>query len=314
MEEIGGRAVVAAFKHRAQAQRAVDALLDAGFAATAIEIEDRGSESIDEGSAPPQRTGEAAPGTSRDTAAASRGRWSDSTSAPGGWTTATSWTRIASPEATETSALDRWRSTIASAVPSAWPIAGGAMIGAAAGVAGGWLVRGRTRNWLGLRPRWQRWAPMPTLAGLAAGTAAGVALVMFWREAEVDRGPMAEPYHVAEPGETLDSYVDSVGSYRDAGDSYDETAVSRHDAVRSDLDTADGATTPGWPVAYDEGSLDRGHAIVRVFGGERIAEAETLLRAFGGRGVHLAPSEAGTSTPSSTSERDATTRMDVLSS
>src|SRR3989442_15375233 len=39
MVELSGRTVVAAFKHRAQAQRAVDALLDAGFDETSIAIE-----------------------------------------------------------------------------------------------------------------------------------------------------------------------------------------------------------------------------------------------------------------------------------
>ncbi|HEY3111406.1 MAG TPA: hypothetical protein VGL23_21800, partial [Chloroflexota bacterium] len=39
MVELSGRTVVAAFKHRAQAQRAIDALLDAGFDETSIAIE-----------------------------------------------------------------------------------------------------------------------------------------------------------------------------------------------------------------------------------------------------------------------------------
>lgn len=41
------------------------------------------------------------------------------------------------------------------------------------------------------------------------------------------------------------------------------------------------------PATYDQGSLDRGHAVVTVATRDRILEVETLLRGFGGRAVHL---------------------------
>jgi hypothetical protein len=63
------------------------------------------------------------------------------------------------------------------------------------------------------------------------------------------------------------------------------------------------------PAHYDEGSLERGHSRVIVAPGDRIGEAETLLRSFGGRGVHLAgPDAAG----APTFDADATRLMDTV--
>ena len=60
-------------------------------------------------------------------------------------------------------------------------------------------------------------------------------------------------------------------------------------------------------VEYDQGNLERGHAIVTVVTGQRLADAESLLRAFGGRGVHVRAVEEP-----ETTEPDATMRMETV--
>jgi hypothetical protein len=201
MVELGGRTVVAAFKHRAQAQRAVDALLDAGFDETSIAIEasdewHHHEEAVDTSSA------EAEPG----------------------------WHRA----------------------PARWPVPAGAFLGGAAAASAAWLNQRRRAWWQ--HGGWARGEIALIAAGAILGAAGGLALMTTWRR-------QAAP---------------AVGGL-DGG------------------------------VEYDQGSLERGHAIVTVAPGERLTDAETLLRTFGGRGVHLRAAEE-----SDTGDLDATERMDTL--
>jgi hypothetical protein len=182
MVELSGRTVVAAFKHRAQAQRAVDALLDAGFEETRIAIE-----------------------------AAEERRHHDETAVD------------RSPAAV---------SPIWGAAPARWPVPAGAFLGGALAAGAAW-VRRRRRSWW-QRGGWTRGQVALVAAGAVAGAAGGLALLTAWRR---------------------------------------EGAPA--------LDGAHGG------VEYDEGNLERGHTLVTVEPGERLADAESLLRAFGGRGVHV---------------------------
>src|SRR5262249_21006328 len=176
------RTVVAAFKHRAQAQRAVDALLDAGFAQTQIAIE------------------------------------------------ATEEWHHYETEAT----LEQEAMAAEASPPTAgrWPVPAGAFLGGAVGGGAAWLARRGRPRWQ--RGGWTRGQVGMVAAGALVGAAGGMALLTAWRRGEAPALP-----------------DDRAGA------------------------------------SYDQGSLERGHAIVTVAPGERLAEAEGLLRAFGGRGVHV---------------------------
>jgi hypothetical protein len=202
MVELSGRTVVAAFKHRAQAQRAVDALLDAGFDEASIAIE-----------------------------------------------ASEEWRHHEQEAALDGSSADvepGWRRA-----PARWPVPAGAFLGGAVATSAAWL--NRRRAWW-QRGGWARGEIALVAAGAVLGAAGGLALMSAWR--------------------------------REAA-------------------TAAGELHGG--VEYEQGSLERGHAIVTVAPGERLADAETLLRAFGGRGVHLRAAEEP-----ETSELDATERMDTV--
>jgi hypothetical protein len=206
MVELSGRTVVAAFKHRAQAQRAVDALLDAGFADALISIEATEEWRHHEGEA----ADDAAP-----LAAPSQGL-----------------------------------------APARWPVPAGAFLGGAV-AAGAAMVAQRRRSWW-QRGGWTRGQIALVAAGAFVGAAGGLALLTGWRGDDGSAGP------------------DGRGR-----------------------------------AEYDQGSLERGHAIVTVAPGERLADAESLLRAFGGRGVHVrAPEPVEEPGPSPV---EATVRMETLS-
>jgi hypothetical protein len=202
MVELAGRTVVAAFKHRAQAQRAVDALLDAGFEDARIAIE------------------------------------------------ATEEWRHHDEEAVEQPPASV--SPSGGAVPARWPVPAGAFLGGALAAGAAWITRRR-------RPWWQRGAwtggqVALVAAGAIVGAGGGLALLTAWRNGDAP------------------ALADAYGG-----------------------------------VEYDEGSLERGHAIVAVEPGERLAEAESLLRTFGGRGVHVRAAPEPVE-----SDLAATVRMDTV--
>jgi hypothetical protein len=197
-----GRTVVAAFRHRAQAQRAVDALLDAGFDQTSIAIE--------------------APDEWRhhDHGA------SDEPSDP------------LAPHPDPTAGL--WPGSPADAgLPARWPVPAGALLGGAIAAAAAWVARQRRRTWW-RSAGWSRSEIGLVAAGAVAGAVGGLALLTSWRH---------------------------------------DDAQHRLEAARPHAE-------------YDSGNLERGHAIVTVAPGDRLADAESLLRAFGGRAVHLRSTEA----------------------
>jgi hypothetical protein len=244
MAEQTGRTVVAAFKHRAQAQRAVDALLDAGFDETAIALETSEQWHQEQRSAAEASDAYAPAPRGEARAAGEAGPHAETGGSDG------SFLDEGPLAAAGAFAADRLAAFADPAAPARWPVPAGAALGGALAAAAVQIAR-RRRGWW-RRRGWSAGEVAIVAAGAVAGALAGLARLSDWRR-------VTEPVADEQP---------------------------------------DG-------VEYDEGSLERGHTVVAVAPGGRLLDAEQLLRAFGGRGVHLRA--AG-----ETADVEATVRMDTI--